>query len=54
MNQVNLIVTELGVFTITPQGIEIIEIAPDTDLDYVQSVTAAELIVSPNLKAMPC
>lgn len=54
MNQVNLIVTELGVFTITPQGIEIIEIAPDTDLDYVQSVTAAELIIPPNLKAMPC
>lgn len=52
MNQVNLIVTELGVFTITPQGIEIIEIAPDTDLDYVQSVTAAELIVS--LTSKPC
>ncbi|NRF13940.1 3-oxoacid CoA-transferase subunit B [Vibrio coralliilyticus] len=54
VNQVNLIVTELGVFHLTSEGIEITEIAPDTTLEFVQSVTEAPLIVSSQLKLMTC
>lgn len=42
--QVNLIVTEMGVFEVTPQGIEVLEIHPDYTLEDVQAVTEVDLI----------
>lgn len=52
VNQVNLIVTELGVFEITPEGIVITEIASDVDVDTIQTITEAPLLISPSLKPM--
>ncbi|QVK21073.1 3-oxoacid CoA-transferase subunit B [Mycoplasmatota bacterium] len=52
VNQVNMIVTELGVMEITPEGILLTEIAPDTTVEQVQEVTEAKLIISDNLKTM--
>ncbi|WP_370693371.1 3-oxoacid CoA-transferase subunit B [Vibrio penaeicida] len=52
VNQVNLIVTELGVFEITPEGIVITEIASDVDVDTIQAITEAPLLISPSLKPM--
>ena len=49
---VDTIVTELGFFKVTPEGIIIEEINPEVTLDEVQSLTDAELIVSPTLKPM--
>ena len=49
---VDTIVTELGFFKVTPEGIVIEEINPEVTLDEVQSLTDAELIVSPTLKPM--
>lgn len=50
--QVDMIVTEMGVFTITPKGMEITEIAPEFTLEEVQAATEAALIVPPTLKTM--
>jgi len=50
--QVNLIVTEMGVLEITPQGIMLIEINPDFTIEEIQENTEAQLIISPNLKPM--
>ncbi|MBD1557041.1 3-oxoacid CoA-transferase subunit B [Vibrio sp. S9_S30] len=52
VNQVNLIVTELGVFEITPEGIVLTEIASDVDIDTIQALTEAPLLISPSLKPM--
>ncbi|MGR5065448.1 3-oxoacid CoA-transferase subunit B [Photobacterium sp. DNB22_13_2] len=52
-NQVDLIVTELGVIKITEQGMMLTELAPGTTIDEIQAATEAELIISPDLKAMP-
>ncbi|XMB65846.1 3-oxoacid CoA-transferase subunit B [Mycoplasmatota bacterium zrk1] len=52
VNQVNMIVTELGVMEITPEGILLTEIAPGTTVDQVQEVTESKLIISDNLKTM--
>lgn len=52
-NQVDLIVTELGVIKITEQGMVLTELAPGTTIDEIQAATEAELIISPDLKAMP-
>ena len=50
--EVNLIVTELGVFEITPGGMFLREIAPDTTIEAVKAVTEADFIVSDPLKVM--
>lgn len=50
--QVDMIVTEMGVFTITPKGMEITEIAPEFTLEEVQAATEATLIVPETLKVM--
>lgn len=42
--RVNQIITEMGVFEITQQGIEITEIASGYTFDEIQAVTAAQLI----------
>ncbi|RQD69705.1 MAG: CoA transferase subunit B [Tindallia sp. MSAO_Bac2] len=50
--EVDMIVTEMGVFEITPGGMYLREIAPDTTVEKIQEVTEAEFIVDENLKVM--
>lgn len=50
--KVTMIVTELGVFRITPAGIVMEEIAPGITVEFVKSKTEAELIISPTLALM--
>lgn len=52
VNQVNMIVTEMGVMEITEQGILLTELAPDVTVEQIQEVTEATLIISDNLKTM--
>lgn len=47
-NQVNMIVTEMGVFEVTEQGIEMIELNDDYTFEEVQAVTEATIIDSRN------
>lgn len=47
---VKLVVTDLAVIEVTPQGLLLKEVAPGLTADDVQSVTEPKLIVSPNLK----
>jgi 3-oxoacid CoA-transferase len=49
---VNLIVTEMAVIEVTPQGLVLREIAPDTTVDAVQKATGVPLVVAPDLKTM--
>ena len=51
---VNMIVTELGVFRVTPGGLglALIEINKDTTIDEIRANTEADFIVSDNLKMM--
>ncbi len=49
---VNMIVTELGVFRVTPGGLALIEINKDTTIDEIRANTEADFIVSDNLKTM--
>jgi 3-oxoacid CoA-transferase subunit B len=41
---VDRIITDLGVFDVTPQGLFCVELAPDVTFDYVQSKTGVQLI----------
>ena len=50
--QVNMIITEMGVMEITPQGIELKEINPEFSVEQIQEVTEAKLIISKELKNM--
>lgn len=50
--QVNMIITEMGVMEITPEGIVLTEINPEFTVEQVQVATEAQLIISPNLKNM--
>ena len=47
---VNMIVTEMAVIQVTPQGLVLEEIAPELTPEDVQKVTEPKLIVSKNLK----
>lgn len=49
--QVNMIITEMGVMEITPEGIVLTEIHPEFTVEQVQAATEATLIISPNLKS---
>ena len=49
---VNTIVTELAVIQVTPEGLVLEEIAPDTTVEEVQKATAAKLIVKQPVKTM--
>jgi len=49
---VNMIVTEMAVIQVTPQGLVLEEIAPELTPEDVQKVTEPKLIVSPKLKKM--
>jgi len=50
--EVNLIITEMGVMEITPEGIVLKEINPEFTVEQVQTATEATLIVSPKLCKM--
>lgn len=50
--RVNIIITEMGVMEITPEGIVLTELHPEFTVEQVQAATEAELIISPNLKDM--
>jgi len=51
-NVVDIIVTELAVIQVTPQGLVLEEIAPDTTVEEVVKATAALLIVKQPVKTM--
>lgn len=50
--KVNMIITEMGVMEITPEGIVLTEINPEFTVEDVQAATEATLIVSKDLKPM--
>ncbi|PKM84228.1 MAG: succinyl-CoA--3-ketoacid-CoA transferase [Firmicutes bacterium HGW-Firmicutes-11] len=52
INVVDMIITEMGVMEVTPDGLVLTEIHPDFTLDQVQEATECKLIVSPDLKPM--
>jgi len=52
VNVVDMIVTEMGVMEITPEGILLTEIHPDYTVEQVQEATGPKLIISPTLQAM--
>lgn len=49
---VTKIVTNLAVFCVTKQGLELTEVAPGVTVDQVRAATAAEFSVSPLLREM--
>jgi 3-oxoacid CoA-transferase subunit B len=49
---VNLIVTELGVIEVTPQGLLLRELAPGVSPEAVQRVTEPRLQLAPDMKVM--
>lgn len=50
--EVNLIVTEMAVFEITPGGMILREIAPDVTIDQIREGTEADFVVADPLKIM--
>jgi acetate CoA/acetoacetate CoA-transferase beta subunit len=50
--EVDMIVTDMGVIQVTPEGLVLTEIAPETTVEEVISMTEAELIISKDLKVM--
>jgi len=51
-NQVNLIITEMGVIEVTPKGLVLSEINKEFTVEEVQAATEAQLIIAENLIAM--
>lgn len=49
---VDMIITEMGVMEVRPEGIVLTELHPDFTVDEVKEATEAELIISADLKAM--
>ena len=47
-----MIVTEMGVMEVTPEGLLLTESKPDFSLEQVIKATGAELFISDHLKAM--
>lgn len=54
VNVVDMIVTEMGVMEITPDGIVLREINPDYTVEEVQAATGTKLIISDPLGCMEC
>ena len=49
---VDMIVTEMGVMDVTPEGIVLREYNPEFTVEQIQEATEATLIISPELKPM--
>lgn len=49
---VKKVVTELGVFDVTPEGFKLLETAPGVTIDYIKEKTAGRLVVSADVKEM--
>jgi len=49
---VDMIVTEMGVMELSPDGLVLTELHPDFTVEQVQKATEAKLIISPELKPM--
>ena len=49
---VKLLVTDLALFEVTEEGLLMREIAPGYNLEEVQAMTEARIVVSENLKEM--
>jgi acetate CoA/acetoacetate CoA-transferase beta subunit len=47
-----MIITEMGVMDITPEGIVVREIHPEFTFEQMQAATEAKLILDPNWKPM--
>jgi 3-oxoacid CoA-transferase B subunit len=52
VKQVNMIITELGVMEVTPEGLLLKEISPNTTVEEIQELTEAKLIINNDLKIM--
>lgn len=50
--EVDLIVTDMGVIEVTPQGLVLREIAPGVTVEEIKAATAAALTIAPDLKEM--
>lgn len=50
--QVDLIITEMGVMKITPEGLLLTEINPEYTVEDVQAATGAPLLIAEELKSM--
>ena len=49
---VSMIITEMGVMEVTPEGLVVTELHPDYTKEQMQEATGCKLIFSPNLKPM--
>jgi 3-oxoacid CoA-transferase subunit B len=49
---VNLVVTDLAVIEVVPEGLLLTEIAPDTTVDAVKKATGTELLVRGDVRTM--
>ncbi|MBQ4417284.1 MAG: 3-oxoacid CoA-transferase subunit B [Butyrivibrio sp.] len=49
---VNLIITEMGVMEVRPEGITVTELHPEVTREQIQEATGCKLTFSPDLKAM--
>ena len=47
-----MIITEMGVINVTPEGLVLVEKHPEFTVEQIQAVTEATLIISPELKSM--
>ena len=52
VNAVDLIITEMGVIEVTPEGFVLTERNPEYTVEQIQEATEAKLHVAPNLKEM--
>ncbi|MDR1552920.1 MAG: 3-oxoacid CoA-transferase subunit B [Prevotellaceae bacterium] len=50
--EVDMIITEMGVMEVTPQGIVLKEIHPEFTVEQVQQATEAQLIIADDIKSM--
>ena len=50
--QVNLIITEMGVMDVTPEGIVLKEYNPEFTIEQIQEATGTDLIIAYDLKPM--
>lgn len=51
-NAVDMIITEMGVMTVTPEGLKLTEINPEFTPEQVQEATGCNLIIADDLKDM--